>query len=278
MYACTGASPSAFAICGLPPERRTTFSCALIGLAFAPAFDRGLGLARDLLAKAASSCTELIAIRIESTGCDYNEYKVSRIANATAVERALLILEYLDSSRRGLNISEIGRKLEIPKSSAHVIVVTLERLGYLERKPDSLNYHLGLKAYGLGRGMIKDLSLGELALPVMRVLVDRLHVPAHLAVADGEQGVYVQKVDAPGLIKFDTYIGRRMDLHCTGVGKVMLAYGAAEVVQSRLTKTSPSTASRRHARRHSPAASCSTTSRRTCTTAMHRWPNVGRVP
>ncbi len=169
-------------------------------------------------------------------GRDYNESRVSRIANATAVERALLILEYLDSSRRGLNISEIGRKLEIPKSSAHVIVVTLERLGYLERKPDSLNYHLGLKAYGLGRGMIKDLSIGELALPVMRVLVDRLHVPAHLAVPDGEQGVYVQKVEAPGLVKFDTYIGRRMDLHCTGVGKVMLAYGAAEVVQSRLTK------------------------------------------
>ena len=48
-----------------------------------------------------------------------------------AVERALLILEYLDSSQRGLNISEIGRKLEIPKSSAHVIGVTLERLGYL---------------------------------------------------------------------------------------------------------------------------------------------------
>ena len=161
---------------------------------------------------------------------------MSIIANATAVERALLILEYLDSSQRGLNISEIGRKLEIPKSSAHVIVVTLERLGYLARKPDSLNYHLGLKAYGLGRGMIRNLSIAELALPHMRVLVDQLHVPAHLAVPDGEQGVYVQKVDAPGLIKFDTYVGRRMDLHCTGVGKVILAHGPAEVVESTLTK------------------------------------------
>ncbi len=161
---------------------------------------------------------------------------MSGIPNATAVERALSILEHLDSSRRGLNISEISRKLAIPKSSAHVIVVTLERMGYVERKPDSLNYHLGLKAYGLGRGMMKNISIAEVALPTLRVLVDQLRLPAHLAVPDGDQGVYIQKVDAPGLIKIDTYVGRRMDLHCTGVGKVILAYGAEEILERTLAK------------------------------------------
>jgi len=91
---------------------------------------------------------------------------MSRIPNATAVERALSILDCLDSSKRGMNISELSRRLEIPKSSAHVIIVTLERLGYLERKPASLNYHLGLKAYGLGRGMMKNLSVAELRCPI----------------------------------------------------------------------------------------------------------------
>jgi DNA-binding IclR family transcriptional regulator len=161
---------------------------------------------------------------------------MSGIPNATAVERALSILEYLDSSRRGLNISEISRKLEIPKSSAHVIIMTLQRLGYVERKADSLNYHLGLKAYGLGRGMMKNLSIAEVALPNLRVLADQLHLPVHLAVPDGDQGVYIQKVETPGLIKIDTYVGRRMDLHCTGVGKVILAYGSQEVVDHILAK------------------------------------------
>jgi DNA-binding IclR family transcriptional regulator len=161
---------------------------------------------------------------------------MSGIPNATAVERALSILEYLDSSRRGLNISEISRKLEIPKSSAHVIIMTLQRLGYVERKADSLNYHLGLKAYGLGRGMMKNLSIAEVALPNLRVLADQLRLPVHLAVPDGDQGVYIQKVETPGLIKIDTYIGRRMDLHCTGVGKVILAYGSQEVVDHILAK------------------------------------------
>jgi DNA-binding IclR family transcriptional regulator len=161
---------------------------------------------------------------------------MSRIPNATAVERALSILDCLDSSKRGLNISELSRRLEIPKSSTHVIVVTLERLGYLERKTTSLNYHLGLKAYGLGRGMMKNLSVAEIALPYLRVLVDQIHMPAHLAVSDGDQGVYIQKVDRPSLIRIDTYIGRRMDLHCTGVGKVILAWDPSDVAEHILSK------------------------------------------
>ena len=70
----------------------------------------------------------------------------------------------------------------------------------------------------------------------MRVLVDEVQLPAHLAVPDGDQGVYIQKVDAPGLIKIDTYVGRRMDLHCTGVGKIILAYGPPEVLDRILAK------------------------------------------
>jgi IclR family transcriptional regulator, KDG regulon repressor len=155
---------------------------------------------------------------------------------ATAVERAMAILEYLDGSRRGLNISEISRRLGMPKSSAHVIVVTLERLGYIQKRGETLHYTLGLKAYGLGQGMVRGLSIAELAMPHMRALADQLRMPVHLAIADGEQGVYLQKAEAAGVIKFDTYVGRRMDLHCTGVGKVLLAWGAPETLERLMAK------------------------------------------
>ena len=92
---------------------------------------------------------------------------MSAVQNANSVERALAILECLDSSRRGLNISELSRKLHIPKSSTHVIVLTLERMGYVQKREDSLNYTLGLKAYGLGQGMMKDLSMSETALVLL---------------------------------------------------------------------------------------------------------------
>jgi IclR family KDG regulon transcriptional repressor len=150
---------------------------------------------------------------------------------ASAVERALLVLETLDSSRRGLNISELSQRLHFPKSSTHVIVLTLERLGYVQKQPESLHYRLGLKAYALGHSMTKSLSISELALPHLRALVDQVRLSAHLAVHDGDQGVYIQKVEAPGLIRIDTYVGRRMDLHCTGVGKILLAFGPPELLE-----------------------------------------------
>lgn len=157
--------------------------------------------------------------------------------NAGAVMRALAILECLDGSRRGLNISELSRRLHIPKSSAHVIVLTLERLGYVEREAGGLHYSLGLKAHALGQGMAKTLRLADAAQPPMHRLAEALRVPAHLAIPDKDQGVFIQKVDAPGLIKFDTYVGRRMDLHCTAVGKVILAFGPSSIREHILSKT-----------------------------------------
>ena len=95
---------------------------------------------------------------------------------------------------------------------------------------------LGLKAYALGNSMTKSVSVSQLALPHMRALLDQVHLSVQLAVLDGEQGVYIQKVEAPGLIKIDTYIGRRIDFHCTAVGKVILAFGPADVLARVLAK------------------------------------------
>ena len=157
--------------------------------------------------------------------------KPPRKASATMVARALRIMEALDTSRRGLNISEISRKLGIPKSSTHVIVLTLEELDYVHKAPSTRRYSLGLKAYGLGQAMMKSFSMAEAALPVMRKLVDSTDLTSHLAVLDKDQAVCVQKAEPQGLLQFDTKVGRRIHLHCTGVGKVILAHGGDELVR-----------------------------------------------
>lgn len=149
---------------------------------------------------------------------------------ATSIERAFSILEMLDGSRRGWNISEISRKRKIPKSSAHVIVLTLERLGYVKREPSSRRYKLGLKICGLGRGLMNDLALPEIALPHMRWLVEKTRLTSHLGVLEKGHVVFIQKIDGPGMIKFDTYVGKRADLHCTGLGKALLAYSHEGVI------------------------------------------------
>jgi IclR family transcriptional regulator, KDG regulon repressor len=155
--------------------------------------------------------------------------------HATSIERAFSILEMLDGARRGWNISEISRKQRIPKSSAHVIVLTLERLGYLRKEPDSRRYKLALKICSLGRGLMSDLALAEIALPHMRWLVEQTRLTAHLAILEKKHTVFIQKVDGPGMIKFDTYVGKRADVHCTGLGKALLAFGGEDVIREILS-------------------------------------------
>jgi DNA-binding IclR family transcriptional regulator len=119
-----------------------------------------------------------------------------------------------------------------------VIVLTLEKLGYVKREPGSRRYKLGLKICSLGRGLMNGLALPEIALPHMRWLVEHTRLTAHLAVLEKRHAVFIQKIDGPGMIKFDTYVGKRADLHCTGVGKALLAYSSDEVIRDFLSADS----------------------------------------
>ena len=101
---------------------------------------------------------------------------------------------------------------------------TLERRGYLRRDAASGRYRLGLKILSLGGDAQSNLDIADVALPFMRSLVERVHLTAHLAVLDQGEAVYIEKVEAPGFFKVNTWVGRRMYLHSTSVGKALLAW------------------------------------------------------
>jgi DNA-binding IclR family transcriptional regulator len=158
--------------------------------------------------------------------------------NVRSVQRACAILELLDGSRRGLNVSEMSRRLSIPKSTVHIIVLTLGRLGYVQKAQNTHRYTLGLKVYGLGQGIMRSLILPDRALLHMKALAEKTGLTVHLAILDQGQAMYVQKADGPGLVRFDTYVGKRTNLHCTAVGKTLLAYAPPEVIERTLAKRS----------------------------------------
>src|SRR5579864_1675703 len=133
-------------------------------------------------------------------------------------------MEAAAQRREGLTNSEISRRLEIPKSSASYILRTLERRGYLRRDAESGRYRLGLKILSLGGDAQANLDIAEIALPFMRTLVERIHLTVHLAVLDQGEAVYIEKVEAPGFFRVNTWVGRRMYLHSTSVGKCLLAW------------------------------------------------------
>jgi len=151
---------------------------------------------------------------------------------SVAVERALAMLEAVAQEPEGLSNAEISRKLQIPKSSASYILRTLEKQAYLNRDPATGKYRVGLKILSLSRGALSGIDVREVALPIMRHLVEKTSLTCHLAILDGPDAVYIEKVEPPGFIRMDTWVGRRMRVHATSVGKAM----AAHISQERLEK------------------------------------------
>ncbi len=149
---------------------------------------------------------------------------VSEASPAIAVERALNILEAAAQRRDGLTNAEISRKLGIPKSSASYILRTLEKRSYLRREAETGRYRLGLKILSLGGDAQANLDIADVALPFMRILGEKIRMTVHLAVLDQGEAVYIEKVEAPGFFKVNTWVGRRMFLHSTSVGKCLLAW------------------------------------------------------
>lgn len=149
--------------------------------------------------------------------------KATADSSSAAVERALAILEAVAARGSGMTNSEISRRLEIPKSSASYILRTLEKCGYLHRDAEG-KYLLGLKLLNLGQRVRIGADIKEAALPVMKKLVDRTELTAHLAVLDQGEVVYVEKAEPAGFFKTDTWVGKRMQVNSTANGKAIAAY------------------------------------------------------
>jgi DNA-binding IclR family transcriptional regulator len=141
-----------------------------------------------------------------------------------AIERALTVLEFLCQSKRGFSLSEMSQRLRIPKSSTHLILATLERRGFLQKNTQTRRYSFGLQLVSLSRSALENLDLREEARPFLQTLMQKTSLTVHMAVLERNEAVIIEKVEAPGLLRLATWIGRRMDVNCTGVGKALIAF------------------------------------------------------
>jgi DNA-binding IclR family transcriptional regulator len=148
----------------------------------------------------------------------------SKADSVPSVERALTVLELLTQSKKGLSISEVSRNLALPKSSTHLILTTLERRGYLQRNSQTGKYHFGLKLVSLSRTAIESLELREEAKPFLETLMRKTGLTVHMAILERNEAVIIEKIQPLSLIQLATWIGRRMDVNCTGAGKALIAY------------------------------------------------------
>ncbi len=140
-----------------------------------------------------------------------------------SVDKALGLLEALSEFPRGVGITELAARLGLYKSTAHRLLGTMMKRGYVEQNSETGKYKLGFTVADLGMRLLSSIDMRREALPFLHELVDKTGELAHLALLDGRDVVYIEKVDSEGTIRMHSRVGMRVYAHATGLGKAMLA-------------------------------------------------------
>lgn len=150
-------------------------------------------------------------------------------ANEHSVAAKLLaVLDAFGQDRAAYTVSELSRRIGLPLSTTHRLVGELERWGGLERGRDR-RYRVGLRLVEVAALCPRGIGLRDVALPFMEDLYEATHQNVQLAVREGVEGVYVERIAGRGAVPVLTRVGARWPLHATGVGLVLLAHAPAEV-------------------------------------------------
>lgn len=161
----------------------------------------------------------------------------------SSLSRGLGLLELFSATDSELSIGELARRSGIPKSTTHRLVGDLVVWGALERGPDG--FRLGVRLFELGHLVPTQRRLRELAVPYARNLNEVTQLTSNLAIRDGQEIIYIEKITSRTLRIPHSRAGGRLPLHCTALGKAILAYSDLDFVESvlsgKLTSRSPKT-------------------------------------
>ena len=147
------------------------------------------------------------------------------MAEIQSLARGLKVLDILGQAQEGVSITELAETLGVDKGSASRLVATLVNYGYAEKDEQTRRFHLGPQVVPLSRSVLARLSMRELAKPFLRQLMERTGECAHLAVPAQGKVLYIVQVESPATLRVNAQVGTMNPLHCTALGKVLLAFG-----------------------------------------------------
>jgi IclR family transcriptional regulator, pca regulon regulatory protein len=166
-----------------------------------------------------------VSTRLAST--PVAEPSTTELNNGTPVgslARGLGLLEAAARARRDVGVSELAQLTGIDKATTHRLVRALSDMGYLMQVPETRRYRVGLRVLDLGFAFLSRLGLRELALPYLESLASEVGGSISLAVLDGADFVFVERLDAPQFSTgVDMNVGARLPAHVSSLGKAMLA-------------------------------------------------------
>jgi DNA-binding IclR family transcriptional regulator len=139
-----------------------------------------------------------------------------------SILRACRILRSFSGENTHFKMSDLARQLRLDRSTTYRILLSLEQAGFVE-KDEAGTYSLGLAAFEIGNAYLLQTDLIQVSKPIMTDLASKAQETVHLAVLSDIEIVYVDKVDSPRALGVMSKIGQRGPLHCTALGKTLLA-------------------------------------------------------
>lgn len=147
----------------------------------------------------------------------------ARFRPVKSADRVLAILEWLAAKGESQSLSEISRDLEIPVSSLHAILRTMERRGWLETDPTGIRFGIGVEALRVGSAYARADDALARAEPILDWLSDQTGEAVHYGRLEGAHIVYLAKRESRHPLRIHSSIGRRIPAHAAALGKAILA-------------------------------------------------------
>jgi len=153
-----------------------------------------------------------------------------------SVHRALSIIELLAQENRDMSLTEITSAMGWPKSTTYGLLVTLLEFHYVDQSAVTGRYTLGARLFELGNIVSRLWNIRQVAYPIMQQLRSRWGETIQLAVEDNGEVLYLEKLESNRLIRIVSEVGARLPMHCTGLGKAMLAFKTPSEIKWILTQ------------------------------------------
>ena len=147
--------------------------------------------------------------------------------NIQTVTNALRLLEAFQQGEEELGVTELARRLDLHKNNVFRLLATLEEKGYVEQQIGGDRYRLGVSCLLLGNAYCRN-GLVASARPALQDLATRCGESAHLGTLDDFEVVHLDGIQPEQLLLSGLRVGARLPLHCSAVGKVLLAYAPPE--------------------------------------------------
>ena len=165
------------------------------------------------------------------------------------MDRTFRILDVLAEQNQEMGATELSERLRLHKSTAHRLLMVLERNRFIEKNPETAKYRLGWRLFELGTLAVSRLNLHNLAKPCLERLVEMTGETAHVGVLRGGELISIINVEGSRNVRTPTTVGQRSPVYCTSQGKAIVSHLpaplAAQILRSvRLTPFTQNTITR----------------------------------